>query len=162
MKVGDLHIDTPTTSVGSLYLAGFAQVGAPHAGLIIAGEDGSNGHFVHINIKNGIWAFDARTQNIAGSMSLTTLVRIHDASAGTITEQELEDAARKVAVPAGGESGECLPWVLRVIERLDAEGLVSLSSSEALREEFTDFATGNRKYANRNQYPNVKTSLNCT
>ncbi|KAG5642020.1 hypothetical protein DXG03_003767 [Asterophora parasitica] len=150
-----------TASIGSLYMAGFAQAGPPHAGLIIVSNDKA-GDFVHIRISEGVWKLDTRQQNIVQSISLTTLLKIHDVSAGAITRAQLQEAAQHVPVPSGGESGECLPWVLRVVERLDAMGLVNLSSSAELGEEFTTFSAGNRSYAQRDKYPNVKTSAHCT
>ncbi|GBE89442.1 hypothetical protein SCP_1601040 [Sparassis crispa] len=146
---------------GSLYIAGFAQSGDPHAGLILS-IDSSKGYFAHIMIKNDAWTFQSREQNVARSMSLMSLLKIHDVSAGVITAAQLEAAACKVAVPPGSESGECLKWVLSIIQVLHAEGIITLTSVDNLTQEFSSFALENCSYAERSKFPNIGISAYST
>ncbi|KAG9014405.1 hypothetical protein FRB90_005377 [Tulasnella sp. 427] len=150
-------------SVGSLYLAGLAQAIAPHAGLIIPSSE-NKGYFAHIKVdpETRVWVRETRTENIRGNMALTTLVKLRDVSAGTITKEQLDKAISLVPAPEGGEFGECLPWVLKVVKILDAEGLLSVKDINDLGMEFGDFAKGNRKYATRAMFPNVITSAHCS
>ncbi|KAF8467520.1 hypothetical protein JB92DRAFT_3060262 [Gautieria morchelliformis] len=150
---------------GSLYIAGFAQAGDPHAGLFIP-NSGSAGDFFHIHVPrnqtSSQWTYQARQQNFSQSMTFTTLLRIHDASQGVITAQTMDWAAKQVAVPSGAEEGECLKWVMSVIGILQKHGLVRVSSISHLQQEFSQFAAGNRAYATRSILPNVNVSQYCT
>jgi len=67
---------------------------------------------------------------LKGSLTLTSLLHIRDVAKGAITKVELKDE-----VP-GAEFGECLPWVLKGIEVLQDKGLLNLTSSASLAEEF--------------------------
>ncbi|KAG1766731.1 hypothetical protein EV702DRAFT_950393, partial [Suillus placidus] len=103
-------------------------------------------------------AYESRKQNLSQSMSLTvTLLKIHDVSAGAITPEQLDATVSKAAVVHSG-SGECLKWVIRAVEVLHSEGLVDLGSADNLAQGFSTFAAGNRSYATRNKFPNVKAS----
>jgi hypothetical protein len=151
-------------AVGSLYLAAFAQAGAPHAGLIIP-IDHSRGDYVHIRMgrESLVWELDAdRSQRLEGSLTLTSLLRIRDVAKGAITKAELKDAAQSVEVPPGAEFGECLPWALKVIEVLQEKGLLNLTSSASLAEEFNQFASGNKSHARRDMFPAIKVSEYCS
>ncbi|KAJ6507138.1 hypothetical protein C8R47DRAFT_967002, partial [Mycena vitilis] len=74
---------------GCLYLVGFAQVGAPHAAIILA-QSAEAGRMVHISVASGVWKYQARNQKIQGSMSLTSLIKIRDVSKGSLTQEALE------------------------------------------------------------------------
>ncbi|KAE9392572.1 hypothetical protein BT96DRAFT_271254 [Gymnopus androsaceus JB14] len=94
---------------------------------------------------------------------MTTLLRIHPHSAGAITPDDVESISKLVLVPSGCEWGECLPWCLRVIEKLHDHGMLLLTSSvEDLGKEFSEFAAGNRDYARRDKDPNLKHSSFCS
>lgn len=97
-------------------------------------------------------------------MFVSTLLKIHDVSGGAITKDQLEDAAKSIAVPENDEFGECLPWALRVVENLHSRDLVVLKDGDvaALEREFAEFAAGNRDYATRTRFPNVKISSICS
>lgn len=146
-------------TIGSLYLAGLAQAVAPHTGLLIPSSD-AKGHFVHIKVdpETRVWVRESRTENIRGSMALTTLLKLRDVSDGVVTPQQLDAAAALVDAPEGGEFGECLPWVLRVVKVLWEQGFLKVTSVDDLAEEFREFAQGNRKHARRDVFPNVKSS----
>lgn len=88
--------------------------------------------------------------------------QIHDVSAGTITDAQLEKAGKAVAVPAGNEPGECLSWIIEVVKQLHADGLVNLESASGLKDEFNAVAKGNRAFARKGVYPNITTSVNCS
>ncbi|KAF8842343.1 hypothetical protein BDN67DRAFT_383805 [Paxillus ammoniavirescens] len=151
-----------TFTVGSLYIAGFQQSGGvPHAGLILAPtvEEGSIAHIKH---QFGAWSYEFRKQRLQQSMSLSTMLKIHDVSAGAITSKELDEAARSVAIPPPTQLSECLNWTLGVVQVLHSRGLVNLTSVQHLANEFLDFASGNRNYARRTVFPNVKASANCS
>ncbi|KAF8467521.1 hypothetical protein JB92DRAFT_3060263 [Gautieria morchelliformis] len=151
-------------TLGSLYLAGFAQAGAPHAGLIIPAS-ASSGRLVHIHIDRATvpsWAFQSRDQRIAGEMFLSSLLKLRDLSDGEISTEQLDEAAASVPPPPNDEFGECLPWVLRVVQRLNEMGLVNLTNVDELGREFEDFAAGNKIYATRQKFPNVKASAFCS
>ena len=153
---------TTAATDGSLYITGFAQAGLPHAGLIIARREGTYGKHLHIHTKQGDWAQEFKSFSIESSMSLTTLLKIHDVSAGAITEDQLENAGKVIAVPEGSDGGQCLPWVIEVVKQLHADGLVNLTSASGLADEFVTFATGNRAFARKGKYPNCSTSINCS
>lgn len=149
---------------GSLYLAGFAQASAPHAGLLIP-TSASSGRLVHIRIDRDtspVWAMQSRMQKIAGDMFLSTLLKLGDASAGQITAELLEEAAASVPAPENDLFGECLPWVLRVVQKLHEMGFPCLVDGEGLGNEFSSFADGNRVFATRTKFPNVKVSEFCS
>lgn len=151
---------------GSLYLVGLAQARAPHVGVLLA-EDPAKGFMVHIRInrdESPNWTYQGRQQAISGDMFVSTLLKIHDVSDGVITKNQLENTAKTIAVPQNDEFGECLPWALRVVESLNALGLVALKDDgvAALEHEFTEFAAGNRSYATRTRFPNVKISSICS
>ncbi|EGO04000.1 hypothetical protein SERLA73DRAFT_175718 [Serpula lacrymans var. lacrymans S7.3] len=151
-------------TVGSLYLAGFAQARAPHAGLIIPSRT-SSGRLVHIRIDretSPTWAYQSRAQKIEGDMFFSTLLKLRDVSAGSITVAQLEEAAMSVPAPDNDEFGECLPWVLQVVQTLHDMDLIVLTDIKDLGKEFEEFATGNKAYATRTKFPNVKASQFCT
>ncbi|PPQ92613.1 hypothetical protein CVT25_007305 [Psilocybe cyanescens] len=150
-------------TVGSLYLAAFAQARSPHIGLIIPTSEKS-GHLVHIRIDRDVsdnWVFQTRTEHITGNMFLTSLLKIHDVSAGEVTLDQLKMAAGEVAVPDNDRFGECGSWVFRVIEQLGKVGVLDLVDVQELRKEFNEFAAGNRNFARREKFPNVDTSKWC-
>jgi hypothetical protein len=120
------------------------------------------GHIAHIHAKSGSWAYEFRPQNLSGSVTLSTLLKIHDVSAGAITPEQLDAVARKVEVNSSAPVGECLKWVKGAVEALHSEGLVALGSGDNLLEEFSTFAGGNRAYATSSRFPNVMESQNCT
>ena len=151
-------------TLGSLYLAGFTQAGAPHAGLIIP-TSASTGRLIHIHIDRATsptWKFQSRDQRIAGEMFLSSLLKLRDLSNGKISIEQLEEAAASLPPPANDKFGECLPWVLRVVRRLSEMGLVNLANVDELGREFEDFAAGNKVYATRQKFPNVKASAFCS
>lgn len=127
---------------------------------LILAQSAEQGDMCHIKInKSGVWAYAKGPQHIAGSMTMTTLLKIHDGDAETpVTKEILEAAAENVTVPAGNEIGECLPWVLKVVGKLHEGGYLSLTSIDHLGQEFDDFAGRNKDYANRNTYPNTISS----
>lgn len=150
---------------GSLYVAGFTQAStAPHIALIIP-TDAQSGGLVHIRIDRATspnWTYQFRVQRITGDMFLSSLLRIHDASSGQITVDQLQDAASAVAVPEHGEFGACAPWVHAVIQELHNRGLIILSDIAALADEVHAFATGSRAFARRDRFPNVAVSQFCS
>ncbi|TCD65019.1 hypothetical protein EIP91_003340 [Steccherinum ochraceum] len=146
---------------GALYLAGFAQAGDPHAAIILA-TDSSRGQIYHITTKLGYWAYSSSNQNILGSMSLTSLIKIRDASGGAISPNGLDALLRQVPVPAGAASGECLNWVINAVMLLHQHRVVRLSSAEYLRQEFSQYVPQNRSRATRGSYPGVKVSAYCS
>ncbi|KAF8512256.1 hypothetical protein JB92DRAFT_2723839 [Gautieria morchelliformis] len=151
-------------TLGSLYLAGFAQAGAPHAGLIIP-TSASSGRLVHIRIDRAnapTWTVQSRDQRIAGEMLLSSLLKLRDVSRGEVTIEQLEEAAASVPPPANDEFGECLPWALRTVQKLDEMGLVKLTDADELGKEFETFAVGNKAYATRRKFPNVQVSEFCS
>ncbi|KAL4245087.1 hypothetical protein ABKN59_010219 [Abortiporus biennis] len=148
----------------SLYIAGFAQARAPHQALIIP-SDTQSGTIVHIRIDRATaptWAYQSRVQKIEGDMFLSSLLKIHDISAGEITVDQLQQAGSVVPVPDNDEFGECGPWVCKVVEKLHEMGLVQLEDIEELRKEFSEFAAGNKAFARRDRFPNVSVSKFCT
>lgn len=158
----DLSQPHPSFTPGSLYIAGFAQARRPHAALLLAStNDHSTGHLVHIRLDpltSTCWTYQSRAQPITGDMFLSTLLKVRDASDGAVTLQQLEAAAAAVPGPQNDMQGECLHWVLRVVQRLQEKWLVDLDDADALGEEFEVFAAGNRAYASRLRFPNVKAS----
>jgi hypothetical protein len=149
---------------GSLYLTGFffAKVGVPHAGLIIPTSE-DIGHLVHIRLgkSSHVWELECTPRKIRGSLSMTTLIRLHSADAGAITKRQLDEVASSVVVPEGDTFGECLPWVLLLIEALDTAGLLSLGSITGLEEEFNAAIGGNQGRARIDKDPNVTVSEYC-
>ncbi|KAI0790916.1 hypothetical protein C8Q75DRAFT_79854 [Abortiporus biennis] len=160
-------VEIPATFLpGSLNLAGFAQARAPHVGLLIP-KDVSCGTLVHIRVDRSTspyWQFQSRTQRITGEMFITTLLRIHEGT--DISEEKLEQVAREIDVPQNDEFGECLPWAMRCVTKLDELGLVKLVDHEQaidkLRNEFEEFAERNKAYARRDKFPNVAVSKFCS
>ncbi|KAJ7160969.1 hypothetical protein C8R46DRAFT_1106098 [Mycena filopes] len=154
----------PEFTVGSLYIAGFAQAQAPHVGLIIPTDSGKTGCLVHIRIDRAVsdeWAYQCRTQPIQGDMFLSSLLKIHDVSQGPITLDQLRAAATAVPPPDNDEFGECEPWMARVVEELHAADLVACTDVKGLVDEFHAFAIENRAYARRDKFPNVAVSRFC-
>lgn len=94
-------------------------------------------------------------------MFCTTLLKLRDAVDGVPTPEQLRASAEQVAVPLNDEFGECVPWVLRVVERLGEEGCLDVRDVEALGREFEEFAAGNRAFARRDVFPNVPASRFC-
>ncbi|KAG5353524.1 hypothetical protein J132_10157 [Termitomyces sp. J132] len=155
--------DEPNLGIGSLYIIGFAQARAPHAGLLIP-TSSSAGCLVHIRIdraESPNWQYQARAQNVKGDMFCTTLLKLHDLSDGPITTDQLKLYAGSVAVPDNDEFGECLPWVMRVVDKLQEAGLLQGTDLDLLKDEFQAFASGNRAFARRDRCPNVKVSAFC-
>jgi len=120
---------------GSVYLAGFAQVRAPHIGLLIP-INHTAGVLFHIRIDRQVspsyWARQKRMQKIAGDMFLSSLLKIAD------------------RIP---------------IERLvKKNGLLKMkfSGDESLEKEFQEFVEGNKVYARRDRFPNVAVSKFCS
>ncbi|KAF8884764.1 hypothetical protein CPB84DRAFT_1789007 [Gymnopilus junonius] len=151
-------------TTGSLYLAGFAQARSPHAGLIIPSSS-TSGRLVHIRIDRNtspFWQYQSRKQNISGDMFITSLLRIHDIAISPITEEQLEEAAVSVAVPSNDEFGECLPWVLKVVQKLYDMELLQQVDTNGLVKEFEEFAAGNNSYARRDRFPKVAISQYAT
>ncbi|KAA1477863.1 hypothetical protein DENSPDRAFT_845069 [Dentipellis sp. KUC8613] len=146
---------------GSLYLAGFAQVGQPHAAIVLASSSDS-GHMGHIVAKTGVWAYKFQAQNISNSLSLTSLIKIRDTSSGPLTSNELNGLLVQVTVPPGNEEGECLNWMIRAVELLAEKNIVALVSATSLRDEFSTFCAANRSRASSSKYPNVKVSEFCS
>ncbi|KAF8073888.1 hypothetical protein FPV67DRAFT_773038 [Lyophyllum atratum] len=148
---------------GSLYIIGFAQARSPHAGLIIP-SSASSGCLVHIRIDRDtspFWVYQSRRQAIAGDMFCTTLLKLRDVADGAITVDQLKACAELVEVPQNDEFGECVPWVLRVVEKLGEEGRLNVRDVEALGKEFEEFAVGNKAFARRATFPNVGVSQFC-
>jgi hypothetical protein len=148
---------------GSLYIAAFAQARAPHVGLIIPTSRAS-GCLVHIRIDRDVsptWTYQCRTQRIESDMFISSLLRLKDVSMGPISLEQLQEAAQSVPTPQNDDFGECFPWVLAVIRKLHEMGIVTLMDAEALKDEFTRFAKGNRAYARRDKFPNVAASQFC-
>ncbi|KAG1744184.1 hypothetical protein EDD22DRAFT_982092 [Suillus occidentalis] len=161
VRVRYLMLVNQSFTEGSLFIAGFAQVGEPHTALLLS-IDSNKGHIAHIHAKSGTWAYQFRQQNLSGSLTLTTLLKIHDVSAGAITPEQLDAVASKVQVNSDAPVGECLKWVKEAVEALHSEGLVNLGSGDNLLEEFSTFAGGNRAYATSSRFPNVMESQHCT
>ena len=140
----------------------FAKVGAPHAGLIIPTSE-KIGRLVHIRLGKSsyVWELECTPGEIRGSSSMTTLIRL-SADARAITKKQLDEVALSVAVPEGDTFGECLPWVLRLIEALDTAGLLSLESITSLKEEFNAAIGDNRGRARTDKDPNVTVSKYCS
>ncbi|KAH7883412.1 hypothetical protein F5I97DRAFT_1814922 [Phlebopus sp. FC_14] len=163
-------------SPSSLYLAAFAQAGAPHVGLLIP-SNAKSGCLVHIRIDSSTgpnWVYQCRRQQIEGYMFLVGLMKIHHSSDvrdtsspdGAITSEQLQDIAQTVSVPQNAMFGECRPWVLKVVEKLCEAGLLVLkdgASVEMLGREFEEFAGGDRlkAYARRDRFPEVMVSKYC-
>ncbi|KAI0798712.1 hypothetical protein BC629DRAFT_1285692 [Irpex lacteus] len=148
-------------TVGSLYIAGFAQARAPHIGLLVP-IDVDSGWLVHIRIDRATsptWAYQCRRQPIKGDMFLTSLIKV---SKGSVTPEQLREAASAVVPPNNDEFGECASWVWRVLERLHDGGLIRLDDVEGIKEEVSTFVAGNRAFARRDKFPNVMISQFCS
>ncbi|KAL6301757.1 hypothetical protein BKA93DRAFT_738199 [Sparassis latifolia] len=156
-------MSNPDFTHGSLYLAGFTQARAPHAGLIIPSNNAS-GTLVHIHINHNtcdVWTYQCRVQRIAGDMFMSSLLRLRDVSVGEITAEQLQEAAESIPAPLNDSFGECLPWVLNVVQKLHGMGLLNLMSADGLGREFEEFVVRNQAYARRDRFPNVTVSLYC-
>lgn len=70
-----------------------------------------------------------RPEKITDSMTLTSLVQIHDIADKAVTTEQLEAVAQSVALPPP-ESGRRLEWVVHVVEALAEQGLVTLVSAD--------------------------------
>lgn len=159
---------TPTSppesfTIGSLYVAGFMQARAPHIALLVP-KNAQSGDLVHIRIdrtQSPTWQYQRRTQRIEGDMFLSSLLKIHDISAGQITVDQLVAAASSVPVPNNDHFGECGPWVFRVIETLHIMELVEVKDIAALKEELNALTTSSRAFARRDRFPNVAISQFC-
>ncbi|KAF4612092.1 hypothetical protein D9613_004104 [Agrocybe pediades] len=151
-------------TLGSLYLAAFAQATSPHIGLIVPVSEGT-GHLVHLRMEresmNG-WVFEEKTENLSGNIFLTSLLKIHDIHTGNMTIEKLTEVAKKLPVPANDFREECGVWACRLIEELHNSGMVNLTSVRDLRKEIDDFAAGNRQFMQRNKLPNVAVSKWCS
>ncbi|KAM5540596.1 hypothetical protein V8D89_005627 [Ganoderma adspersum] len=148
---------------GSLYIAGFTQARAPHMALILP-SNAQSGSFVHIRIDRALspnWMYQRRIQKIEGDMFLSSLLKIHDGSAGELTAEDVHKVASSVPPPDNDTFGECSRWVYTVIQELDKQKLVILEDVVALEEEFSTFASNNRAYARRDRFPNVAVSQYC-
>ncbi|KAG5642142.1 hypothetical protein DXG03_003572 [Asterophora parasitica] len=84
-------------------------------------------------------------------MFCTTLLKLRDIADGVITAEDLRAAAESVEVPQNDEFGECLPWVLRLVEKLGHEGRLNVRDVDALGKEFEEFAEGNKAFARRTE-----------
>ncbi|KAF9001705.1 hypothetical protein BDQ17DRAFT_1307101 [Cyathus striatus] len=149
---------------GALYLAGFTQARSPHIGLLLAKTAGA-GTMFHIRIDRATspnWQFQRRKQLVEGDMFLSSLLRISkDLLHLETAEAIIEAAALDIPPPANDEFGECVPWVLKLVQALHAKGIVELADLEKLREEVDSFASGSRAYARRDKFPNLATSKFC-
>lgn len=147
---------------GSLYLGALVQAGDPHIVLILA-MDNQVGYKYHIRVtaETPYWHYEFKREKISNNMVLSTLLRIHDVSAGALNPTDLDGLLSKLTVPVGREWGECFPWVIRAVQALHDAKLVSLVSTSGLREELEKFASGNRAYARRDLFPNTKVSEFC-
>lgn len=146
---------------GALYLAAFAQAGAPHVGLLVP-SSASTGTLLHIRVDRATsphWQFQARAQRIAGEMALTSLLMLRtgpiDVGAVRVLVEE------QVDVPANDTFGECSKWVWRAVALLVEKGLLSVKDEEALKAEWEEFVKGNAAYARRDRFPNVAVSAFC-
>ncbi|KAL6300166.1 hypothetical protein BKA93DRAFT_545935 [Sparassis latifolia] len=148
---------------GSLYLAGFAQARAPHVGLIIPTSDVS-GTLVHIRVDretSDVWTYQCRAQRISGDMFMSSLLKLREASVGAISVEQLQETAASVSAPQNDDFGECLPWSLRVLQKLHDMGLLNVMDIDGLGREFEEFAAGNQAYARRDRFPNIAVSHFC-
>ena len=149
---------------GSLYIAGFTQAQAPHVALLIP-RDAHSGDLVHIHIdrtKSPTWEYQHRVQKIDNDMFLSSLLKIHDVSAGQIAVEQLVNAAAAVSVPRNDTFGECNPWVFKVVQELHKMNLLALNDIDALKAEFDALATSSRAFARRDRFPNVAISQFCS
>lgn len=149
---------------GALYLAGFTQARSPHIGLLLA-KDATKGTLFHIRIDRETspnWQFQRRTQPVEGDMFLSSLLRItKDPLPLDTAEKTIEEVALGIPPPNNGEFGECAPWALKLVQALDAKGIVELEDVVKLGEEVDSFARNNRAYARRDKFPNLGTSKFC-
>ncbi|KAF9461553.1 hypothetical protein BDZ94DRAFT_1310436 [Collybia nuda] len=155
LKSNDSETPNDAFTIGLLYIVGFAQARAPHAGLFIP-TSGSSGFLVHIRIDRVITpnhAYQVRRQALADDMACTMLLKLHDASYNSsdnvkpggsevITPEQLRACAESIVPPSDDEFGECILWVLRVVEKLAQKGWVDVKDLEALREVFEEFWEG--------------------
>jgi len=150
--------DSQQAVPGSLYLAGFAQVGAPHVGLILA-IDNATGSLFHITAAGATdWRYESRArQSIENSLTLTSLMCLHDASTlGALSRATVDAVCRGVPVPEGCEVGECTVWAQQAVAALAAQGSISLATETAvLVQQFIVWVGGNRHKAKRGAYPAV-------
>lgn len=94
---------------------------------------------------------------------MTTLLKLHDVSDGMITRKQLEEVASAVSVPLNDTFGECLPWVIHVVKKLDEKRLIKVTAdTDALQKEFEEFSQSNRAFATSTRFPNVKVSEFCS
>ncbi|KAF6763227.1 hypothetical protein DFP72DRAFT_875079 [Ephemerocybe angulata] len=149
---------------GSLYLAGFSQVDIPHVALILAinGNIGKLAHVKYIS-ESEEWQYEYKTQNIANSLSLTSLHLIHDASkpgAAPIPSKVLDDFCKTIEVPSASETSQsqCGVWMGQVLHGLVDKGIIAAPASgvDALLSDFVTWAKENRKFATRSKYPNIR------
>ncbi|EJD50955.1 hypothetical protein AURDEDRAFT_135243 [Auricularia subglabra TFB-10046 SS5] len=146
-------------TTGALYIAAFAQAGAPHVGLLVP-SSASTGTLLHIRVDRDThphWQFQARAQRIAGEMALTSLLRLRAA----VDVAAIREAVEGVDIPANDTFGECSKWMWRAVALLGETGLLALKEMDALVEEWEEFVKGNAKYARRDRFPNVAISSFC-
>ena len=86
-------------------------------------------------------------------MFLSSLLELWDLSNSEISTEQLEEAAASVPPPPNDEFGECLLWVLHVVQRLNEMGLVNLTNVDELGRKFEDFVAGNKVYATTQKFP---------
>ncbi|KAF6753258.1 hypothetical protein DFP72DRAFT_427337 [Ephemerocybe angulata] len=132
----------------------------PHIGLILAIDD-KVGMLAHVKYTDNAWVYEYRKERIMPSMTLTSLRLVHDSSkpgAATIVSKELDDFCKTIEVPSASMSGQCGVWVAQVLQGLVDKGAIAAPASgvEALLSEFATWAKGNRSFATRSKYPNIK------
>lgn len=153
-----------TFNVGSLYIAAFAQARAPHIALLIPTSTQSS-DIVHIRIDRAAsptWAYHTRAEKISGNMFLTSLLKLHDATAQNLDIHKLRSVAATIPAPDNDTFGACSRWVFRVIEELHSQSHIVLKDIRALEEELYAFVERNRDFARRDRFPNVMVSAFCT
>ncbi|TCD65018.1 hypothetical protein EIP91_003339 [Steccherinum ochraceum] len=155
----------PAFTFGSLYIAGITQAVAPHVALVIPINE-QVGDLIHIRIDRAVsptWTFQHRRQRISGEMLLSTMMKIHDISAGPISVAQLRNAAAAVPVPNNDTFGECGPWVFNVVKELHKQGILTVVDEKELKKEFEYFSSPeiSKKYAKRTVFPNVVVSRYC-
>ncbi|EJD50948.1 hypothetical protein AURDEDRAFT_57500 [Auricularia subglabra TFB-10046 SS5] len=146
-----------TTS--ALYIASFAQAGAPCLGLLVP-SSAATGALLHIRVDcdtSPHWQFHACAQRISGEMALTSLLRLRAA----VDVAAIREAVAGVDVPANDTFVECSEWVLRAVALLGQTGSLALKDIDGLVEEWEEFVKGNAKYARRDRFPNVAISTLC-
>lgn len=75
--------------------------------------------------------------DITNSMTLTSLIKIRDASKGELTGEALKALLGEVPVPEGGEDGECLNWVINAVVRIICLCLPSCFQGETVCQSLT-------------------------